>query len=92
MVAVIFACASKGNLTKSESTPQPKESLEVENTAKLTESKLLYENTCNRCHMLYNPKQYDKQQWVSILDRMQHKAKINDADKLRIYNYIVSEM
>lgn len=89
----MFACAPKVNLDKNASTAKPiSEKLEVDNTAKLVEGKSLYENICNKCHKLYDPKQYDKQQWIPILDKMKNKAKINEEDKLSIYQYIVSEI
>ena len=40
-------------------------------TRELYESKNLYENSCNKCHSLYAPNEFTKEQWPKILKSMQ---------------------
>ena len=56
----------------------------------LEEGKSIYENTCNKCHDLYDPTDFTKQEWVPILKKMQIKAKIDNAQTAKIHDYIVS--
>ena len=51
----------------------------------------LYVNSCASCHQLYLPSKFSKKEWEENLDRMQPKAKITDAEKQLIYQYITSE-
>ncbi len=56
----------------------------------LEEGKSIYENTCNKCHDLYAPNDFTKEEWVPIMKSMQIKAKIDNEQTAKIYNYIVS--
>ena len=56
----------------------------------LEEGKSMYENRCSKCHDLYKPTDFTKEQWVPIMKKMQIKAKIDNAQRIKIYNYIVS--
>lgn len=106
-ISVLFSCASKPIVTdtivvnKTEKIV-PTEVIKAEvvpvtsNMAMLTselyESKILYENTCNKCHKLYNPTDYKKSEWPSILYSMQRKAKLNDNQIAGLLNYINSQI
>ncbi len=58
----------------------------------LAEGKNLYENSCGRCHKLYDPKKYSQEEWKPILTRMQKKAKLDDTQMASISNYITSQL
>jgi len=58
----------------------------------LAEGKNLYENSCARCHKLYDPKKYSQEEWKPILTRMQKKAKLDDTQMASISNYITSQL
>ncbi len=49
----------------------------------------LFVSKCNSCHQLYNPNQYAKAEWDSILVPMKKKAKISSEQKNEIYNWIL---
>jgi cytochrome c5 len=52
----------------------------------------LYENKCAKCHKLFSPTDYSKEDWGPILVRMQKKAAVEDADMAQINNYIFSHL
>ena len=60
-------------------------------TPELAEGKSLYENNCGKCHQLYEPNSYSKENWIPILKSMQIKAEITDAEREKIYNYLTKE-
>lgn len=61
-------------------------------TPELAEAKNLYENSCGRCHKLYEAKKFTKEEWKPILTRMQKKAKLDDTQIASISNYINSQL
>ncbi|WP_374175412.1 cytochrome c [Flavobacterium tructae] len=58
----------------------------------LAEGKNLYENSCARCHKLYDPKKFSQEDWKPILVKMQKKAKLDDTQMTSISNYITSQL
>jgi len=58
----------------------------------LYDSKILYENTCNKCHKLYSPNEFSKEEWRVILKRMQKEAKLDDSQISGIQDYIYSQI
>ncbi|WP_163409697.1 c-type cytochrome [Flavobacterium ajazii] len=63
-----------------------------ESTSELAEGKSLYENSCARCHKLYEPKKFTQEEWKPILVSMQKKAKLDDVKMASITNYIHSQL
>ena len=61
-------------------------------TRELYESKSLYENSCNKCHKLYSPSEFSKEEWPRILKKMQKKAKLDDPQIAGIQDYINSQI
>ena len=61
-------------------------------TRELYESKNLYENSCNKCHKLYSPSEFSKEEWPKILHKMQRKAKLDDPQIAGIQDYINSQI
>lgn len=61
-------------------------------TRELYESKNLYENSCNKCHKLYSPNEFSKEEWPKILHKMQRKAKLDDPQIAGIQDYINSQI
>ncbi len=106
-ISVLFSCASKPIITDSivvnkaeviVSTEVIKVDVTLANskmvmlTRELYESKILYENSCNKCHKLYAPTDYKKSEWPSILNSMQSKARLNDNQITGLLNYINSQI
>lgn len=70
----------------------PAVEVKKELTPELAEGKGLYENNCAKCHKLFEPTRHTKEDWIPVVDRMAKKAKITEAQKVLVYNYIVSEL
>jgi cytochrome c5 len=86
-VALLFSCASK---TPSTNVVVIQEVKKVELTKELAEGKELYESNCVRCHKLYEPSKFTKEDWKPIVARMQKKAHLDDMLGNSIYNYVSS--
>ncbi len=61
-------------------------------TRELYESKYLYENSCNKCHDLYAPTEFSKEQWPKIMKSMQKNAELSDPQIAGILDYINSQI
>ncbi len=59
------------------------------NLAQLKEGRRLYIENCSGCHNLHLPIEYSMEEWKDNLDDMQRKAKISDAEKELIYEFLV---
>lgn len=57
----------------------------------LLQGRRLYVNNCASCHSLYSPERYSANEWQTYVNRMQKKAKINDAQKENILKYLISK-
>ena len=55
---------------------------------KLQQGKLLYEKKCQKCHMLYEPKDYKLKQWKENLIEMKEKAELNKDEYSLILGYL----
>ncbi|MES2574613.1 MAG: cytochrome c [Bacteroidota bacterium] len=90
---LIASCSTKKPTTVTE-TSIPKENIkqEIVLTPELMEGKTLYENSCVKCHKLYDPKEYSQEDWAPILIRMQKKAHLDDAQITSISHYINSQL
>lgn len=86
LLGITVACSSSKK-TVAETVKAPEKVLSPE----LAEGKVLYENNCGKCHGLYNPSDFTKEQWVPIVNRMQRKAKITDAQRDLVFNYLVMD-
>lgn len=62
----------------------------TEITTALAEGKTLYESNCAKCHKLYAPSDFSKEEWRPIVTQMQKKARLSDEQGNSIYNYIIS--
>ena len=84
---VVFACASKSAVATAP-PPPPAKVL----TAEAAAGKDLYQNNCAKCHKLFAPSEFSKEDWGPILVRMQPKARLDDSQMANISNYIYSQL
>jgi cytochrome c5 len=89
----VVSCGTKKAAPATPATPAVTETAKaVELTPELAAGKNLYENSCARCHKLYDPKKNSQEEWKPILIRMQKKAKLDDTQIASISNYITSQL
>ena len=55
------------------------------------EGKTLYENNCGKCHELYDTKAFSAEKWKPIVENMRKKARLSEADGLKIFNYVAMQ-
>jgi len=89
VITVFMAsCSSKKSATVAvANTPKG-----VVLTPELLAGKGLYENSCVKCHKLYQPKDYTQESWKPILVKMQKKARLDDVQIASISDYITSQL
>jgi len=78
--------------TKEPTAPVTETTKAVALTPELAEGKNLYENSCARCHKLYDANKFTHEEWKPILARMQKKAKLDDTQMASISHYITSQL
>ena len=81
--AVLISCASTLYMPTQTDALNRNTSLE-----KLQQARRLYMNTCASCHNLHLPSEFTKIEWEPLLNKMQKRAKINDAQKEQIAAYL----
>lgn len=70
--------------------PKPAPSAVKALSPELLEGKDLYDNNCAKCHKLFNPTDFSKEDWGPIIARMQKKAHTDDVQTAKIYNYVTN--
>lgn len=53
------------------------------------EGRNLYISKCGGCHQLFDPNSHTELEWNKIIINMQKKSKINDQQKIYIYDWIL---
>ncbi|KPE51420.1 c-type cytochrome [Chryseobacterium indologenes] len=62
----------------------------VSTAEQIAQGKVIFENSCGKCHKLPDPTSHTSVQWVGIMNSMAPKAKLNDEQHQWVYDYIVS--
>lgn len=68
--------------------PLPEQFASVTSYNQIMKGRQLYVNSCGSCHSLYLPHQYTESLWVTNLDEMQERSKINDEEKALILEFL----
>ncbi|TPG41600.1 cytochrome c [Flavobacterium pectinovorum] len=93
VVLLLVSCGTKKSVPATPATPVVTEAAKTTTlTPELAEGKNLYENSCARCHKLFDPKKFSQEDWKPILVKMQKKAKLDDTQMASISNYITSQL
>ena len=88
IVCVLAACAVQKMPTPSQAN--------ADRAAKrfpgvtLAELKMLYEQTCGKCHELYKPETRTEMEWMKIVPAMAQKARIDEVTQSYIQKYTVA--
>lgn len=85
-VLLIFACSPAlfvPTIENSDKSGVPLERLQL--------GRKVYASHCGSCHSLYLPKQYNAKKWEEILNEMQEKSGITDAEKIAVLKYLTSQ-
>ncbi len=93
LAGIIYSCASKKSSVPTEEAKNVPitEVKKVELTPELAEGKMLYENNCAKCHSLYETNEFSAEKWKPIIARMQKKARLDDIQGQKIYNYVTMQ-
>jgi cytochrome c5 len=93
---LLFSCGTKKTAAVAPVAPVAPAVTETVKAAELTPElaagKNLYENSCARCHKLFEPKKFTQEDWKPVLVRMQKKAHLDDTQMASISNYITSQL
>lgn len=85
VVTSLIGCTAKKAVAESA----VEEVIDMSNfTPELVQGKTIYEAKCGKCHDLPRPLSYTKVKWEPIMKSMAKKAKISDADRELVYNYV----
>lgn len=86
----IFAAALLASCTPKSATATEAPKSATSTAEQIAQGKTIFENSCNRCHKLYEPTQFTSVQWVGIMNAMAPKAKLTDEQHQWVYDYVVS--
>lgn len=83
LIIFIVSCAHKTMPTTSVVIPKP-------DSPEAIAGKVVFTAKCGTCHDLKNPGDFTAQKWISIVNEMGQKAKLNDTDKQNVLAYVQS--
>lgn len=83
---LITACTPKSTAVATANTP----SVTVSTAEQIAQGKMIFENSCKKCHKLYSPDDFTSVEWVGIMNAMAPKAKLSEQQHQWVYDYIVS--
>lgn len=82
----VVSCGTQKTTPVAQAPVEPAKTVAL--TPELEAGKNLYDNNCAKCHKLYEPKQFSKEEWTPILVRMGKKAKLDETQMASISSYI----
>ncbi|SFD64242.1 c-type cytochrome [Flavobacterium phragmitis] len=86
----MVACGSQKTVAVASTTAESAKTVAL--TPELEAGKNMYENNCAKCHKLYDPKKFTKEEWAPILVRMGKKAKLDETQLASVTDYIHSQL
>ena len=54
----------------------------------VVKGRILYENSCNRCHALYMPKSYTKGDWRFYVRKYSPRARLTEDESTLVLDYL----
>lgn len=58
--------------------------------SELSKGKMLFEQSCNRCHKYHKPDEYSELEWMKIIPKMSLKAKLDPVSQDYVLKYVVA--
>jgi len=95
VIVVLASCGSKSSAvtaTKAEPVESKTPAVAASKAVATDAGKVAYENHCTKCHGLFKPTDFNKEQWAPILVSMQKKAHLSDAEMAPITAYIYAQL
>lgn len=92
---LLVSCGSKSSAvtaTKAEPLESKTPAVAASKAVATDAGKVAYENHCAKCHGLFKPTDFNKEQWAPILVSMQKKAHLSDAEMAPITAYIYAQL
>uniref|UniRef100_UPI003634C1E4 c-type cytochrome n=1 Tax=Flavobacterium notoginsengisoli TaxID=1478199 RepID=UPI003634C1E4 len=86
----VVSCGSQKMAAVATTPAEPSKTVAL--TPELEAGRNLYENSCAKCHKLYDPKKFTKEEWSPILVRMGKKAKLDETQLASVTDYIHSQL
>ena len=84
MVSGIFmvSCSQKGTAVQAGS--------KVSESDRIAQGKVIFDNSCGKCHDLPDPKSHNDDEWIGIVNIMAKKSKLTDEQGTLVYEYITA--
>lgn len=93
VISILFSCSKKTVMASNSSeTKSTGEVAKTESNVEAAKGKIVYENSCGRCHELFPATKHNKEEWTKVLNRMAPKARIDETQKSQVYAYLTSGM
>jgi cytochrome c2 len=83
LIVFIVSCSHKTVPTTSVVIPKP-------DSPEAIAGKEVFTAKCGKCHELKNPADYTPKKWISIVNEMAPKAKLDDTEKKNVLAYVQS--
>ena len=90
---LLTKCASTNSVAKSETSPKEMvaEAKKNYSATQLEQGKTIWQNSCHKCHKLYEPASHSVSKWNSVLPRMTKRAHLDDADAGMVRAYLIAK-
>ena len=90
-ILLMTQCASKTSKAITAGPVPTSEQIKKEYTAvQLEQGKTIWQNSCNKCHKLFDPGSRTPDKWNNVLKRMIPRAKLNMEDGKLVRAYLIA--
>ncbi len=86
----LFFLAIVGSAFAVSCTQKAVADAKITKSESIAQGKVIFENSCGKCHDLPNPKSHTDAQWTGIINAMAPKAKLTDAQGTMVYDYVTA--
>ncbi|SMC84224.1 hypothetical protein [Moheibacter sediminis] len=92
VVLFIVSCATKVANTIAHTDPVPSKSevLDAFSSEQLAQGQAYFEESCTRCHKLFEPSSRDAEKWNNVLKRMLPKTELTQEESRLVRAYLIA--